>query len=395
MARLMTVLMIGDVVGEAGLRALETGLPRLIARHGADFVIVNGENAVEGYGITGPALDRIITAGADIVTSGNHVWEKGEFWEILERHTAYGEIIKGAQCLARNGHNLGCARRVLAFPQHGVGPKNAPPQINVTGPGSPLRGIENGKWIMENYRNDADSPQNPHYPLSIPHYQFPEGGNPASVPLILRPANYPSPAPGAGAALLKKNGKRLLVINLQGREYMTAIDCPFQAADAFINANPGVPAVIDFHAESSAEKEALGLYLDGRTSVVAGTHTHVQTADAKILPGGTAYITDLGMTGPTDGVIGMDAEICLARAKTQVLYRMRCADGPCAVQGIAVTFDTDGTNRGNSENNNEGGHPASSTVSASSIEAFCLNVDMNINVEMNIIEDTSINEGRL
>jgi calcineurin-like phosphoesterase len=145
--------------------------------------------------------------------------------------------------------------------------------------------------------------------------------------------------------LLEKNGKRLLVINVQGREYMTAIDCPFQTAAAIIGANPGIPAVIDFHAESSAEKEALGFHLDGRASAIAGTHTHIQTADAKVLPGGTAYITDLGMTGPTDSVIGMDAEICLARAKTQVLYRMQCAEGPCAIQGIAVDIAEDGRAR--------------------------------------------------
>ena len=327
----MTVLMIGDVVGEAGLRALETGLPQLIARYRADFVIVNGENAVEGYGITGSAMKRIIAAGADIVTSGNHVWEKGEFWEFLERHTAYGIQMRG------DGSPL-------------------PPDL------LPLYRELRGAYLHSKHCPGAVLPAPPSAgdtPATPP--------NPVSVPLILRPANYPAPAPGAGAALLEKNGKRLLVINLQGREYMTAIDCPFQTADVLLGANPGVPAVIDFHAESPAEKEALGLYLDGRVSIVAGTHTHIQTADAKILPGGTAYITDLGMTGPTDGVIGMDAEICLARAKTQVLYRMRCAEGPCAVQGIAVTFDTDGADSGNND-------PA---PSAASIETLWLNVDMN------------------
>jgi metallophosphoesterase (TIGR00282 family) len=183
--------------------------------------------------------------------------------------------------------------------------------------------------------------------------------------MILRPANYPAPAPGAGAALLEKNGKRLLVINLQGREYMTPIDCPFQIAEAAINMNPGVPAVIDFHAESSAEKEALGFYLDGRASAVVGTHTHVQTADAKILPNGTAYITDLGMTGPTDGVIGMDAEICLARAKNQVLYRMQCSGGPCAIQGAVITIAESVEKDGDK---GEG-------CPASSIETFWLDVE--------------------
>jgi calcineurin-like phosphoesterase len=129
---------------------------------------------------------------------------------------------------------------------------------------------------------------------------------------------------------------------------MTALDCPFQTAATILGANPAIPAVIDFHAESSAEKEAFGFHLDGRASAIVGTHTHIQTADAKILPGGTAYITDLGMTGPTDGVIGMDAEICLARAKTQVLYRMQCADGSCAIQGVALDIDEDNGNHARS-----------------------------------------------
>jgi metallophosphoesterase (TIGR00282 family) len=281
----MTILMIGDVVGEVGLRALEAGLPQLIARYNADFVIVNGENAVEGYGITVSALARISASGADIVTSGNHIWEKNDIWEFLERRTAYGMQIMKGEAL-------------------------------------PL----------------APAPQHPRHLSKVVHDLI-------HAPAILRPANYPAPAPGSGAGLLEKNGKRLLVVNVQGREYMTALDCPFQTAAAVIAANPTVPAVIDFHAESSAEKEALGFHLDGRVSVIAGTHTHIQTADAKILPGGTAYITDLGMTGPTDGVIGMDTEICLARAKTQVLYRMQCAEGPCAIQGIAVDIAENGLAR--------------------------------------------------
>jgi calcineurin-like phosphoesterase len=259
--------MIGDIVGEAGLRALEAGLPALLARHGADFVVVNGENADEGYGLTAACLDRILAAGADIVTGGNHTWEKEELRPVLERLTVYGTRIMRGEAAA-------------AFPQ--------------------------------------DQP---------------------ALPAVLRPANYPMPVSGTGAALLEKKGRRLLVINVQGREYMTAIDCPFRTAASILEANPGVPAVIDFHAESSAEKEAFGLYLDGRAAAIAGTHTHVQTADAKILPRGTAYITDLGMTGPVNGVIGMDAEICLARAKTQVLYRMQCAQGPCAIEGAVIEID--------------------------------------------------------
>lgn len=251
----MIVLLIGDVVGEAGLSALEAGLPAIIRRFEADFTLVNGENAAEGYGITEAAFRRILAAGADAVTSGNHVWEKAEFLPLL------------------------------AGPGQGQGPS------------------------------------------------------------ILRPANYPPSAPGRGFIVLEKNGKRLLAINLQGREYLTAIDCPFRTADGILAAHPDIPSVIDFHAESTREKEALGFYLDGRAGAVCGTHTHVQTADEKILPRGTAYITDLGMTGPAEGVIGMDTAICLERARTQVLYRMRCAAGPCSIQGAAVTLDETGKAR--------------------------------------------------
>jgi metallophosphoesterase (TIGR00282 family) len=253
--------MIGDVVGEPGLKALESLLPALITNHGADFVVVNGENAADGFGMTGAALDRILAAGADVVTSGNHVWEKRDFWPIL----------------------------------------------------------------------DAES-------------------------RVLRPGNYPVGTPGRGWIRRAKSGVSWLVINLQGRELMTPIDCPFKTFDAIVNpaitppAGPppehepepsGTPPVIlvDFHAESTREKEALGFYLDGRASVVAGTHTHVQTADERILPRGTGYITDLGMTGLQDSVIGMDAKICLNRARTQIAYRMECAGGTGTVQGIIAEID--------------------------------------------------------
>jgi metallophosphoesterase (TIGR00282 family) len=255
--------MIGDVVGDPGLEALEQRLPALIERYSAGFTVVNGENAAAGFGLTGETLDRILAAGADAVTGGNHIWEKREFWPVLD------------------------------------------------------------------------------------------GGQP-----VLRPANYPAEVPGRGILRLEKTGARLTVINLQGREQMKPIDCPFRcfdrlyeetiaaraAAGAGAGAHPESPVIlVDFHAESSREKEALAYYLDGRVSVVAGTHTHVQTSDERILPGGTAYITDLGMTGAKNGVIGMDTRICLDRARTQIAYRMECAPGPeTAIQGIAVTLNEQG-----------------------------------------------------
>ncbi|GHU61155.1 metallophosphoesterase [Spirochaetia bacterium] len=251
------LIMIGDVVGEPGLDVLEKLLPPLIAKTGADFVVVNGENAAAGFGITETEKVRILNAGADLITSGNHVWEKREFWPVMDTD--------------------GGAR-------------------------------------------------------------------------ILRPANYPGQPVGQGWKLIKKNTIPWLVINLQGRELMKAIDCPFRAFDSVSETENalalGPPIVlVDFHAESTREKEAFGFYLDGRASVVAGTHTHVQTADDRVLPQGTAYITDLGMTGVSGGVIGMDTKVCQDRARTQVLYRMTCAAPssaqPPEVQGILVEIDSE------------------------------------------------------
>jgi calcineurin-like phosphoesterase len=270
------VLMIGDVMGESGLLTLEKGLPGLIGERGVDFTVVNGENAAAGFGLEEESLKRILGAGADVVTTGNHVWEKREFWPLLDREDR-----------------------------------------------------------------------------------------------VLRPANYPRGNPGRGWVRLEKAGVSYLVINLQGREYMTPIDCPFNAFEFIMEAqwskggdrhplySPsgeldvfkgkscpallcGALALVDFHAESTREKEALGYYLDGKASLVAGTHTHVQTADERVLPQGTGYITDLGMTGVTNAVIGMDKSICLDRARNQVLYRMECAkEGPCALEGVLAEIDQD------------------------------------------------------
>jgi metallophosphoesterase (TIGR00282 family) len=264
---LLKAIMIGDVVGDPGLLVLESLLPGLIREHKADFVVVNGENAADGFGLTEDTLRRILAAGADVVTSGNHIWEKREFWPVIEAESR-----------------------------------------------------------------------------------------------VLRPANYPAGSPGRGWVRVKKTGSPVswLALNLQGREYMTAIDCPFKAFDAIVSSErsntvlsdeEGRPAasplivLVDFHAESSREKEALGFYLDGRAGVIAGTHTHVQTADERILPGGSAYITDLGMTGVTSGVIGMDPKICLDRARHQVLYRMEVAspaEGQVSeIQGIVAEINSD------------------------------------------------------
>ncbi|MDR0551160.1 MAG: YmdB family metallophosphoesterase [Spirochaetaceae bacterium] len=257
----VTVLMIGDVVGEAGMALVKERLRPLSLEYGAALTVVNGENAAAGYGLTEALANEIFDAGADIITSGNHIWEKREFWQYMD----------------------------------------------------------------DNER-------------------------------VLRPANYPPQTCGRGLALIEKAGLSFAVINLQGRKHMTAIDCPFKCFDSIYEtlsagqetakngaAQTGTPPcpiiLVDFHAEASDEKEALGLYIDGRAAVIAGTHTHVQTADEKILPHGTAYITDLGMTGASGAVIGMKAEPCVSRFVSHIQARMECASENPALQGIAVKID--------------------------------------------------------
>jgi metallophosphoesterase (TIGR00282 family) len=260
----LRVVMIGDVMGEPGLKVLEEKLPGFFREHGLDFCIVNGENSAAGFGITPEALSRIMALGVDIVTSGNHIWEKRDYWPLLD-----------------------------------------------------------------------------------------------SEERLLRPANYPTGNPGRGWARVEKeiNGKKItfLAVNLQGRDLMNPIDCPFKAFDEIersvsagqndnIEEKPLI--LVDFHAESTREKEAFGFYLDGRACVVAGTHTHVQTADEKILPKGTAYISDLGMTGITDSVIGMDTETCVQRSRKQVLYHLEAAqNGEVRIQGIMAEIETNGNAR--------------------------------------------------
>jgi len=281
--RTLRAIMLGDVVGDPGLDVLERLLPLAIKEHSVDFVMVNGENAAAGFGLTLPHLERIFAAGVDVVSSGNHIWEKRDFWPVLDTE-----------------------KRVLR-------------PMNYTF-GSSGQKIAGRGWV----RLEKPSPW---------------GGPPISW----------------------------MALNLQGREFMTALDCPFKTFDDFeaglwpphnkvhptLDAEGNLPdymrdnpvILVDFHAESSREKEALAYYLDGRASIVVGTHTHVQTADERVLPKGTAYITDLGMCGALDGVIGMDTKICLDRARNQVLYRMEVAalaEGDrTAIQGVIVEFDAD------------------------------------------------------
>ena len=243
---LLTVLCIGDVFGEPGRRALAHFLPRLRDEFEVDLVVVNVENAAAGFGIT-PALARqLLGGGVDVMTSGNHIWDKKEILDYI---------------------------------------------------------------VKEN--------------------------------LLLRPANYPPGTPGVGSIVVKARTEKVGVLNLQGRAFMATIDCPFRTADeevARLRADTPI-ILVDMHAEATSEKQAMGWYLAGRVSAVVGTHSHVQTADERILPGGTAYLTDLGLTGPIDSVIGVDREQAIQRFLTGMPTRFEPAKGRARVQGAVIRIE--------------------------------------------------------
>jgi 2',3'-cyclic-nucleotide 2'-phosphodiesterase len=252
MAGVLTILCVGDVFGEPGRRAIQQLLPRLKKQHEADLAIVNVENAAAGYGVT-PAIARsILEQGADVMTSGNHIWDKKEIVEYI---------------------------------------------------------------VKEN--------------------------------LLLRPANFPAGTPGAGSIVGKAGPHKVAVLNLMGRVFMNNLDCPFRKADEEVaRLTQETPiVVVDMHCEATSESQAMGWYLDGRVSAVVGTHRHVQTADERLLPKGTAYITDLGMTGPIDSVIGVEPESALSRFLTQMPHRFEPAKGPAALHGVVIRIDPE-TGRG-------------------------------------------------
>ncbi|WP_017753832.1 TIGR00282 family metallophosphoesterase [Calidifontibacillus oryziterrae] len=159
---------------------------------------------------------------------------------------------------------------------------------------------------------------------------------------IVRPANFPEGTPGSGALLLNINGTEIGIINLQGRTFLPPLDCPFKKADELITAMKKRTKIIfvDFHAEATSEKIAMGWYLDGKASAVVGTHTHVQTADNRILPNGTAYITDVGMTGPYDGILGIDKDVVLKRFLTNLPVRFEIASGRVQLSGVIIEIDS-------------------------------------------------------
>jgi metallophosphoesterase (TIGR00282 family) len=244
----MNILMVGDVYGESGRAAVATLLPKLRREHAIDFCVVNVENAAGGFGVTAPIARQILESGADVMTSGNHIWDKKE---------------------------------IVAY------------------------------IVKEN--------------------------------LLLRPANFPAGTPGAGHVTVKCGPHKIAVVNLMGRVFMLPIDCPFRKADELVpELRKETPIIlVDMHCEATSESLAMGWYLAGRVSAVVGTHRHVQTADERILPGGTAYITDLGLTGPTDGVIGVDRDQIIQRFLQQMPIRFETAKGPAALQGVVIVVDPD------------------------------------------------------
>jgi hypothetical protein len=245
----MNVLFIGDIVGKPGRTALKALLPGLVDKYKVDLVVVNGENAAGGFGITENVASEIFSLGVHVITSGNHIWDKKE---------------------------------------------------------------------------------------AIPYL--------AKEDRILRPANYPPSVPGQGSLVYKtRDGIKIAVLNLSGRIFMSHMDCPFRTSDREIQRLKDITNIIivDFHAEATSEKQAFGYYLDGRVSAVIGTHTHVQTADEKILSGGTAYITDVGMTGPEDSVIGVEKETVINRFLTGMPAKFEVPKGTSIFSAVVIEIDKD------------------------------------------------------
>jgi metallophosphoesterase (TIGR00282 family) len=246
----LRILFVGDVVGRSGRAAVTEHLPGMIRDWSLDLVVVNGENAAGGFGITEAIYQELIDAGADAITLGNHAWDQREALVFIER-----------------------------------------------------------------------------------------------APRLVRPVNFPAGTPGRGAALIEtRNGTRALVINAIGRVFMTPFDDPFAALGRELDACPlheAVDAVVvDFHGEATSEKQAIGFFCDGRASLVVGTHTHVPTADQQILPGGTAYMSDAGMTGDYDSIIGMQKEEPMRRFISGIpSVRFEPALGVATLSGVAVETD--------------------------------------------------------
>jgi len=247
MTETFNILLVGDIDGSPGRDALFKWLPSLISEFQIDFIIVNGENAAGGFGITPEIVEGFFQKGVDVITTGNHIWRKKEVFRIID-----------------------------------------------------------------------------------------------SEKRLLRPVNMPAGAPGFGYGLYEKKGYKVGVVNALGRVYMDPLECPFRAAKEVgrkLKADGALMLILDFHAEATSEKMAMGHYLDGLFSCVVGTHTHVQTSDARVLSGGTGYITDAGMTGPHDSVIGVSKEKALRKFVTGMPAKFTVAEGGVALNGAVCRID--------------------------------------------------------
>jgi 2',3'-cyclic-nucleotide 2'-phosphodiesterase len=245
--RRVRILFIGDVVGSTGRAAVEALLPGLIQSEATDFVVINGENASGGVGITAKVATALFDAGADAITLGNHAFRHKDVYEFLDRDER-----------------------------------------------------------------------------------------------IVRPANYPKAAPGRGHTVVEKDGVRLGIVNLSGMLYLEAARSPFPEVDSVLAEMKADYVLVDMHAEATSEKVAMGWHVDGRVTACVGTHTHVATADARVLPGGTAYVTDVGMTGARGGVIGVRREQALTRFLTQVPTRFEPSDEDPWLNGVVIDADSSG-----------------------------------------------------
>jgi hypothetical protein len=242
----MNILFVGDIFASSGRRIVADHLQDIVTTNSIDLAIANAENSAGGFGVTPAIAEELFAMGLDVLTSGNHVWDKREIYDYLNRQ-----------------------------------------------------------------------------------------------PRLLRPANYPD-APGHGVITLHaRNGIECAVINLQGRTYMPSTDCPFRKADQILAAlDPAIKVkFVDFHAEVTSEKMAMGWYLDGRVSAVVGTHTHIPTADTRVLPGGTAYQTDCGMTGPYGSVIGVETDLILQRFLTGLPVRMEASRKTPELHAVVLDVD--------------------------------------------------------
>ena len=250
----MNILFIGDIFGRPGRTIVKERLPELVKQHSVDLVLANCENAAAGFGITGPLAEELFELGIDVMTTGNHVWDKREIIEYFQM---------------------------------------------------------------------ADG--NPHSPARR----------------LLRPANFPQNLPGWGVYEGQKNGVAYAVVNLQGRVFMGSCDDPFRYADRLLESIKAKAKIVfvDFHAEATSEKVAFGWYLDGRVTAMVGTHTHIPTADEIVLPKGTGYITDVGMTGPYESVIGVKKELVIDRFLSGMPARFEAASGDVRLCGVVVECD--------------------------------------------------------